>query len=48
MIITHFPNTLGGVSFEKAGKLFRGGKPTQSPKAVGFPPLKPHLSLATA
>ena len=48
MIITHFPNTLGEVSFEKAGKLFRGGKPTQSPKAVGFPPLKPHLSLATA
>ena len=48
MIITVFPNTLGGVQLCKAGKLFRGGKPTQSPKAVGFPPLKPHLSSATA
>jgi len=27
MIITVFPNTLGGVSFEKAGKLFGGRKP---------------------
>jgi len=24
MIITDFPNTLGGVSFEKAGKLYEG------------------------
>ena len=48
MIVIYFPKTLGEVSFEKAGKLFRGGKPTQSPKAVGFPPLKPHLSSATA
>ena len=54
MIIIYFPKTLGGVSFEKAGKSIRGGKPTQSPKAVGkllrlsqFV-LKPHLSLATA
>jgi len=27
MIIIYFPKTLGGVSFEKAGKLF-GGKET--------------------
>ena len=33
MIIIYFPKTLGGVSFEKAGKSIRGGKPTQSPKA---------------
>ena len=35
MKILYFPNTLGGVSFEKAGKSIRRGKPTQSPKAVG-------------
>ena len=38
MIITHFPNTLGGVSFEKAGKLFRGGKPTFPWPRLRVPP----------
>jgi len=27
MIIIYFPKTLGEVSFEKAGKSIRGGKP---------------------
>ena len=40
MIITVFPNTLGGVSFEKAGKLF-GGRKTELFRCVVFPSPKP-------
>ena len=40
MIITHFPNTLGGVSFDKAGKLF-GGRKTELFRCVVFPSPKP-------
>ena len=40
MIIIYFPNTLGGVSFEKAGKLF-GGRKTELFRCVVFPSPKP-------
>ena len=40
MIITVFPNTLGGDSFEKAGKLF-GGRKTELFRCVVFPSPKP-------
>jgi len=48
MIIIYFPKTLGGVSFDKAGKSIRGGKPTHRPKAVVFSRLEARLALATA
>ena len=37
MIITVFPKTLGGVSFEKAGKFYEGWKPIFFDK-TGFHP----------
>ena len=40
MIIIYFPKTLGGVSFEKAGKLF-GGRKTELFRCVVFPSPKP-------
>ena len=40
MIIVYFPKTLGGVSFEKAGKLF-GGRKTELFRCVVFPSPKP-------
>ena len=39
----HFPKTLGGVSFEKAGKLYGERKPIFFDKTVF---LSPHLSLS--
>ena len=43
MIIIYFPKTLGGVSFEKAGKLCGERKPIFFDKTVF---LSPHLSLS--
>ena len=40
MMIIYFPKTLGGVSFEKAGKLF-GGRKTELFRCVVFPSPKP-------
>jgi len=37
MIITVFPNTLGGVSFEKAGKLYEGEETIFFDKTVSSP-----------
>ena len=43
MIIIYFPKTLGGVSFEKAGKLYEGRKPIFFDK-TGFLPSNSPLS----
>jgi len=37
MIITFFPKTLGGVSFEKAGKLYEGEETIFFDKTVSSP-----------
>ena len=43
MIMIYFPKTLGGVSFEKAGKLYEGRKPIFFDK-TGFLPSNSPLS----
>ena len=46
MIITHFPNTLGGVSFEKLVNFTKGKNPFFSIKRV-FPPRAPRFPKTT-